>query len=230
MLTISGHHNLSARAALQVPAGKLLRAQVLHPSTHNQEDPSVAASHWVHRGAETLAVAFVYCALEILSHHFRIAGTQAWPLCLPCGFGLALLYRCGGRVGGGIFLGAFWVALAELYLNATGGDLSTDGVLQFLMRHPLQLGTSAATATGYTLEAIIGSALIRAFHSREGIFDDVRGVVVLCVSALASSAIGSGIAVTSQYFGAALPAVSFTSAWLASWFRHFVGILCLFPL
>ena len=221
---------MSVRAALQKPASEQLPAQFFHLPTHSQNDQDAAATAWLQRAAETLALAFVYCALEIASHQFRFAGTQISPLCPTCGFALAVLYRCGDRVSGGIFLGALWASLTELYLKMSGGELiSLNGVLRFVSQHPLDLIISAVRATAYTLEAIIGSALLRTFHSHAEICDDVRGVVVLCVSAFAASAVGSGIVVASRYTGLSLPEVQFNSAWLASWLRHFVGTLYFFP-
>ena len=221
---------MPVRAALQKPANEQLRAQVLHLPTHSQNDQGAAAAAWLQRAAETLALAFVYCALEIASQQFRFAGTQISPLCPTCGFALAVLYRCGDRASGGIFLGAFWASLTELYLKASGGELiSLNSVLRFVSQHPLDLIISAVKATAYTLEAIIGSAFLRTFHSHAEIFDDVRGVVVLCLSAFAASAVGSGIVVASRYTGFSLPEVQFNSAWLASWLRHFVGTLFFFP-
>ena len=201
-----------------------------HPQTFIQSAAGATSAAWLQRGVETLALAIVYCAVEIAGHQFRYAGTEVSPVCATCGFALAALYRFGERAGGGIFLGALLASLAEHYVRRSGSDpISLNSLLRFVSLHPADFILSAAKATAYTLEAIIGSALIRTFHSQGEIFDDVRGVVVLCLSTIVASAVGSGMVAVSRYAGLLIPEVQLNSAWLASWLRHFIGTLYLFP-
>jgi PAS domain S-box-containing protein len=201
----------------------------LRPSIPAHSSASDTASVWLQRGVETLGLAVACCAIVIAGHQLRYAGTDVSPLSPVCGFALAALYRRGNSAIGGIFLGGLSASVTEHYLASSGADpVGVRSLLQFVSLHPLNLALSAAKAMAYTVEAIIGSALIRTFTHGE-VFDDVRGVVVLCLSALAASAVGSALVVGSRYAGLLIPEAQLNSAWLASWLRHFVGTLYLFP-
>ncbi len=141
------------------------------------------------RGAGTttgavLVVAIGYFVVAMLSLLLAIEHTNATPVWPPTGIALAAVLALGYRVGPGIFAGAFFANI--LTLTGTG----------FSIPHSAIIGLVAAS--GNTLEALVGSALIRRFSGSVYPFESVRGVFVFVLfGALLSTMISSTVGATS---------------------------------
>jgi PAS domain S-box-containing protein len=127
-----------------------------------------------------------------------------WP---PTGIALAALVSFGPRLWPGVALGAF-------FANWTAHEPAL---------------TAAGIATGNTLEALIGVALLR----RVGIhaaLDRLRDVVALLGAALASPIASATIGVTSLCAGGLHPWSSFISLWWLWWIGDAMGAVVMGPL
>ena len=132
--------------------------------------------------------------------------TTIWP---PTGISLVALSLFGYRLWPGIALGAFLV-------NASAGA-------PFL--------TACGMAAGNTLEALIGTYLLRRYTGFSGSLDRVQrvfGFVVLAAGL--STMVSATIGVTSGVLGGVIPDAEARKAWLTWWLGDAMGDLVLAPL
>ena len=132
--------------------------------------------------------------------------TAVWP---PTGIALAALALFGYRLWPGIALGAFLV-------NASAGA-------------PVLV--ASGMAIGNTLEAVVGTYLLRhvvGFQPALARLRDVFGLVVLAagLSTLVSATLGA----TSGWLGGVIPAASYGQAWWTWWLGDLMGDLVVAPL
>ncbi len=158
------------------------------------------------RWAIGLAVAYFAAAKFGLLFAFAEKNVSlVWP---PTGLALAALLLLGPRLWPGVFLGA-------LLANAT-----TEGTSL-----PVALGI----ATGNTLEAVAGAALLRRldFHPELKRLGDVFLLAV--PAALGSTLISASLGIGSLLAGDAIPSAIASRAWLAWWVGDAMGALLFTP-
>ncbi len=153
-----------------------------------------------------VAVYFITARLGLLLDAVSGFATTVWP---PTGISLVVLSVFGHRLWPGIALGAFLV-------NASAGA-------PFL--------TACGMATGNTLEAVLGTYLLRRFAGFRGSLNRIQDVVgfMFLVAGL-STAVSATIGVTSGWLGGVIPATAVRKAWLTWWLGDAMGDLILAPL
>jgi PAS domain S-box-containing protein len=157
--------------------------------------------------ASFVLVSGAYLGAAKLGIGLDVAHHVITPVWAPSGIALAALLILGLR---------YWPAVA---LGAFVANLTSD----------LSVGVAAGIAVGNTLEAVVGTWLVRRFGFRPQL-DRVRTVVALTVGAgLLSTAIGAtnGVSVLTL---AGERQDSFLDAWFLWWFGDAVGVLMVAPL
>ncbi|HEV8337527.1 MAG TPA: MASE1 domain-containing protein [Candidatus Polarisedimenticolia bacterium] len=158
------------------------------------------------RIALLVALYFVTAKLGLLADAVSGFATTVWP---PAGISLAALSLFGIRLWPGVALGAFLV-------NFTAGApwLAACGM-----------------AAGNTLEAVVGTQLLRRFGRFDGSLDRLPAVVgFVILGAGLSTTISATMGVASGYLGGVIPAAAAGKAWLTWWLGDAMGVLILAPL
>ncbi len=182
---------------------------------HRRFSPPVKKAT-VTTAAAILLVAISYFVVARLSLLLALEHTNATPVWPATGIALAAVLALGYGVGAGIFAGAFFANL--LVLIGAGFSIS-DSVI-----------ASVLTASGNTLEAIVGSALIRRFSRGPYPFESVRDVFVFVVfGALLSTIISSTVGVTS-FCLAQGNWTHYSQLWLTWWLGDTTGAIVVVPL
>jgi signal transduction histidine kinase len=133
------------------------------------------------------------------------SATAVWP---PTGIALAALLVYGYRLWPGIALGAFAV------------NLITEG----------SAATSLGIATGNTLEAVLGTWLVRRHAGRPRVLASARNVFLFVVlAALASATVSATIGVTSLSLGRYAAWSQFDAVWCTWWLGDAAGALVVAP-
>jgi PAS domain S-box-containing protein len=163
-----------------------------------------------------ILIALSYYATAKLGLTFAFDGTNASPVWLPSGIALAAILLAGYRVWPTIFIAAFLANLQVL----TVSELSFSSV--FLL--------SILTATGNTMEALVGSWLILRFSNHPNPLETMKGTTLFIFfgalfAPLIASLVGS------------LSFCVFTNHWeffdhmlLNWWFGDTLGVLILAPI
>ena len=153
-----------------------------------------------------LAAYLVTAKLGLLMDAVGGVATTVWP---PAGISLAALTLFGDRFWPGIAAGAFLV-------NAWAG---------------VPILAASGMALGNTLEALLGSCLLRRFTGFEDSPDTIRKVIGLVVLAAGfSTTISATFGVTSGFLAGVIPASSFARAWQTWWLGDALGDLVVAPL
>jgi PAS domain S-box-containing protein len=154
------------------------------------------------------ALAAVYVAAAKLGIELSVARGVVTPVWAPTGIAIAALFLFGRNLWPAVALGA-------LVANATS-DAS--------------LGVSAAIAVGNTVEALVGSELLRRAGVRPAL-DRVRDVIALIVlAALAAPVIAATNGVTALLVAGDVESSSYGSEWLLWWVGDAMGALIVAPL
>lgn len=165
---------------------------------------------------QNIAVALAYLVTAKLGFMLALEQTNATAVWPPAGIALAGCLVLGGRIGPGIFLGAF---LANVLVLAGGSPLSMPALL-----------VSVSTAAGNTLEALIGAYLVSRFISGTLPFDRTLDTIrFILLGALASPLISATIgtaafSIYSNDWSRCAP------MWLTWWLGDAVGVLIFAPL
>jgi PAS domain S-box-containing protein len=155
-----------------------------------------------------VALAAVYFGAAKLGLSFAFVAPQVTPVWPPTGIALAALVLFGPRLWPGVALGAF-------VANWTANEPAL---------------TAAGVATGNTLEALVGAALLRSLGLHPAL-DRLRDVVALIAAgALASPIVSATIGVTSLCAGGLHPWSSFVSLWWLWWIGDAMGAVVMAPL
>jgi signal transduction histidine kinase len=132
--------------------------------------------------------------------------TTVWP---PTGISLVALALFGTSLWPGIAAGAFLV-------NLSAGA---------------PVAAACGMAMGNTLEALVGSYLLRRFGGFRGSLDRLRSVFALIVlSAGLSTMLSATFGVVSGYLGGVIAGPDFARAWTTWWLGDAMGVLILAPL
>ncbi len=163
-----------------------------------------------------VTVAIGYFVAARLGLLLAYPGTNATPLWLPTGIAMSALLLLGNRMWPGIALGAF---IAN-YQQLAGLGLSI----------PASFAASLSTATGNTLEALIGVFLIRRFTGMRNPFERSSDVITfITFGALISTTVSATIG-TATFCLAVSAWASFASTWLTWWLGDAAGAMILVPL
>jgi PAS domain S-box-containing protein len=154
------------------------------------------------------ALAAVYVAAAKLGIELSVARGVVTPVWAPTGIAIAALLLFGRNLWPAVAVGAF-------VANATS-DAS--------------LAVSAAIAVGNTLEAVVGSELLRRAGVRHAL-DRVRDVIALIVfAALAAPVLAATNGVTALLVAGDVERSSYGSEWLLWWVGDAMGALIVTPL
>lgn len=133
--------------------------------------------------AWSLVVALAYFFIAGLSLYFAFENTSISPIWPPAGIALVAVLFLGYPVAAGVFVGA--LASNFFTLDFTSFPNGPVMIASFL------------TATGNTLEALIGAYLIRRFLEGDYIFQNIKNTLVFVVfGAFLSAAVSSFIGVS----------------------------------
>ncbi len=150
----------------------------------------------------------MYIAAAKLGIELSVARGVVTPVWAPTGIAIAALFLFGRNLWPAVALGA-------LVANATS-DAS--------------LGVSAAIAVGNTVEAVVGSELLRLAKVRPAL-DRVRDVIALIVlAAMTAPVIAATNGVTALWVAGDTQGSSYGSEWLLWWVGDAMGALIVAPL
>ena len=153
-------------------------------------------------------IAGVYFVAARMSLGLAIPPGYATPVWPPSGIALAATLLLGGRIWPGVWIGAALV-------NLTVED-------SFI--------TAALVATGNTLEALVGGALIRRYVGIPRHFEHSEDVVKFIVLCALSPAIAATVALIPLALGHSLSWLEILSNWWTWWEGDVAGIIVITPL
>ena len=154
------------------------------------------------------ALAVVYVAAAKLGLELSVARGVVTPVWAPTGIAIAALFLFGRNL---------WPAVA---LGALVANVTSDA----------SLAVAAAIAVGNTLEALVGSELLRRVGVRPAL-DRVRDVIALIVlAALAAPVVAATNGVTALLIAGDVESSSYGSEWLLWWVGDAMGALIVAPL
>jgi PAS domain S-box-containing protein len=154
-----------------------------------------------------LGVAVLYVAAARLGLALALQAPQVSAVWPPTGLALVALLRFGPRAIPGIFLGA-------LFANATAAE-------------PLLV--AAGIAIGNTLEAIVGTAILRRLGFEYRVARP-RDALALLTAALASPVLSATIGIACLGAGRVQPSGSLAGLWRVWWLGDALGALIVAPL
>ena len=165
---------------------------------------------------QNIAVALAYLLTAKLGFLLALEHTNATAVWPPTGIALAACLVLGFHIWPGVFIGAF---LANMIVLATGPYLSMPALL-----------VSLGTATGNTLEALIGAYLVHRFISDKLPFNRTLDTIrFFLLGALASPLISATIGTASFCIYSSDWSRS-AQMWLTWWLGDAVGVLIFAPL
>jgi len=165
--------------------------------------PELASLSYLARLAALVAVYITTARCGLLMEAVSGFATTVWP---PTGVSLVALSLFGYRLWPGIAIGA-------LLVNVSAGA---------------PLLAACGMAAGNTIEAVLGTYLLRRFTGFQGSLDRIRVVLGLIVLAAGLSTMMSAtIGVTSGWLGGVIPSASFGRAWSTWWLGDAMGDLIL---
>jgi PAS domain S-box-containing protein len=160
------------------------------------------------RALQFVALAGLYVGAAKLGIELSVAHGVITPVWAPTGIALAALVLFGLRLWPAVLLGAF-------IANAISGA---------------SLGEAAVISVGNTLEAVVGTVLLRRVGFRPQL-DRVRDVLALVfLAALASTTVAATNGVTALWLFGDVPGSSYGSEWLLWWIGDAMGDLIVAPL
>jgi PAS domain S-box-containing protein len=149
-----------------------------------------------------------YLATGKLGLHFATVHPSATPVWPPTGIALAALILAGPRLWPAVLIGAFLV------------NVTTSG----------SAGTALGIATGNTLEALIGAALVQRFANGAGAFRQPRSIFLFCVLAgFVATAVSATIGVTTLALAGEAHWARSGTMWLTWWLGDAAGALVVAP-
>jgi signal transduction histidine kinase len=172
------------------------------------QPPAFAAGGAAPMLASNLAVALAYFALAlIVSRFFAAYGLFPAPIWLPASVAMVGALAGGNAIVPGIFAGAFFA--------------------NYVLFDP-PVAEAAAIAATNTAGPVIGAALLRRLHPRQGLFDSFAGAVAFLVAttlvAPAITALGGAAALS---LGRPFDPGAFYAIWLGWWLSDSGGTLFL---
>ncbi|MFA5139093.1 MAG: MASE1 domain-containing protein [Elusimicrobiota bacterium] len=173
---------------------------------------------WAERILEIAAVAALYYAAARVGLLLSFEKTNASPVWPPSGIAFAAMLLRGYRVWPGILLGAFLANVAVF--------------LQDPAVSPWAAGVSLLIGIGNTLEAVIGSFLLRRFSGRPGpgILDRTRDVFKLVAVALVMCLISSSLGPAALCAAGMAPWSLHAKIWFTWWSGDLMGVLVITPM
>jgi signal transduction histidine kinase/ActR/RegA family two-component response regulator len=174
----------------------------------------------------TLLLALAYYGAARLGLQLEFDATQATPVWPPSGLAFAALLLSGGRLSGGVFLGAFFANLVDFHAKSLGAH----DLLGHVAAHPDHVVASATIGFGNMLEAVVGSALVRRLVALPDISDTIGSAFLFLLTALMCGVIASSIGVASLRAIDVLPIELVSATWFTWWLGDATGIWIITPL
>lgn len=141
--------------------------------------------------------------------------TAVWP---PSGIALATVLLVGYRVWPGIWLGAFWANLWDFF----------DPAHEFTLA--VHLVVSCSIASGSTLQALLGAALLHRWIGGQKVLDRARSVFQFVGVALLMCLVASTVGVTTLCLAGFGPWANYGFNWWTWWLGDTVGVFVVTPL
>jgi signal transduction histidine kinase len=180
----------------------------LSPQTRSERVETRDAPGVARYAVELVGVAVGYFLLAKLGLMLASLHPSASPIWPPTGFALAVTLLRGYRMWPAILIGAF-------IANAT-----TAGSVY----------TAAAIATGNTLEALIGAALINRWSDGRNTFATPLGVAKFALIGLAAAApLSATIGVSALCIAGSAAWANFAAIWVTWWLGNLAGALVITP-
>lgn len=165
---------------------------------------------------QILLVAVVYYAAARLGLLLAFEHTNASPVWPPSGIAFAAMLLCGYRIWPGIFLGAFF-----------------SNLIVFLAHFSHEPGTvalvSCAIGIGNTLEAVIGTFLLRRLTAYSNPFLKIADVFKFLVTALLMCSLGASVGTASLLLSKLVPPSLFGVIWYTWWLGDVTSVLIVAP-
>ncbi|OGH94490.1 MAG: hypothetical protein A2X42_03075 [Candidatus Margulisbacteria bacterium GWF2_38_17] len=171
---------------------------------------------WNRKLAEIVLVAVIYiiiARLGVIISGQLVSVSGLWP---SAGIALAALLLRGYYLWPGIFLGAVF-----------GGGILDSASTPLLISSIL---VSLCFGVGMTLEAMLGTFLIKRFIPDPNPYNRRKDVFVFIIIALLSTITNAFVSVLSLIFTGFAPSSSFLFTLLIWWFGDFVGIILVVPI
>jgi PAS domain S-box-containing protein len=158
--------------------------------------------------ASLVILAAAYVGAAKLGIELSVARGVVTPVWAPTGIAIAALFLGGPRLWPAVAVGAF-------VANATSGA---------------DVPVAAVIAVGNTLEAVVGSALLRAVNLRPAL-DRIRDVLALIIlAAVVSPIVAATNGVTALWVAGDVSGSAYDSRWLLWWVGDSMGALIVAPL
>lgn len=173
--------------------------------------------------SKPLGMVFAVAALYVVTARLGLTlalppakkATAVWP---PSGIALAAVLLAGPRVWPGIWLGAFGANVWDFFAPATAFPLAA------------HLGVSGSIATGSTLQALLGAALLRRWTGGRSPLDRARSVFRFVGVALLMCLVAATVGVTTLCLAGFAPWANYGFNWWTWWLGDAVGVIVVTPL
>ena len=165
---------------------------------------------------QIILVALLFYASACLGYFLSFKDTTTLPVWPPSGIGLALIVLLGRKAWPGLAIGAL---LANIMAYWNSPDLPVQSIILL----------STTTATGMTVEVLIGNYLIRNWIQHSYPFRNTRSTFQFLFTALCMACAGAVISTLALYANHVIMRDQLLQTGLSWWVGDFVGVLLFTP-
>ena len=180
---------------------------------------------------QVVVVAATYYLAARLGLRVEFQGTQASAVWPPSGIALAAMLLFGPRSLAGIFVGALFANLVDLFFKASPGTTATAvNLVAYVAAHPGDVTAAALVSVGNALEALAATYIVRSYGTGTARLDNAADVVVFVTAAAVAALAASTIGVAALAALGLIPSSLITTAWFTWWLGDVTGIIVVAPL